>query len=71
MWESKRTPNPPGIWNCLIRPGEAGSERVLGVDTALDGVTGEDDVLLRKAERQAGGDADLFAHDIDAGDSPR
>ena len=42
--------------------------RVLGVDAALDGVAGELDVLLGEVERRAGGDLDLLAHQVDAGD---
>ncbi len=40
---------------------------ILGVDAALDGVALDHDVLLREAERRAGGDADLLAHQVDAG----
>ena len=39
---------------------------MLGVDAAFDGVAGEADVLLAVAQRLAGGDADLLAHDVDA-----
>src|SRR5690606_4305541 len=42
--------------------------RVLGVDPHLDGVAFEGDVFLREGQRQARSDADLFAHQIDAGD---
>ena len=42
--------------------------RVLGVDAALDGVALEHDLVLGEAERRAGGDADLLAHQVDAGD---
>ena len=41
---------------------------ILGIDAALDGVAVEGDVVLREGERRAGGDADLLAHQIDAGD---
>ena len=43
-------------------------ERVFGVDATLHGVAAEVDVLLLETQRQAGGDADLFLHDVDAGD---
>ena len=43
-------------------------EGVLRIDAALDGVAVEHDVLLLQFERAAGGDADLLAHDVDAGD---
>ena len=43
-------------------------ERVFGVDPAFDGVPGGQDVLLFVLEQLAGGDADLFLHDVDAGD---
>ena len=49
----------------------AGTEvrrRVLSVDAALDGVAGESHLLLRDVQRQAGGDAQLLAHEVDAGD---
>src|SRR6266540_155298 len=42
--------------------------RVLGVDAALDRVAAHDHVLLPVSERLAGGDLDLLAHDVDAGD---
>ncbi|MNX99952.1 hypothetical protein D3C86_1324300 [compost metagenome] len=41
---------------------------VLGVDPHLDGVAFEMDVFLREGQRQTGGDADLFADQIDARD---
>src|SRR5271169_1781252 len=41
---------------------------VFGVDAALDRVTGEADFSLTVAERGAGGDAQLLAHDVDAAD---
>ena len=41
---------------------------VLGVEAGLDGVAGERDVVLPVAERLAGGDAQLLAHQVDAGD---
>ena len=41
---------------------------VFGVDAALDGVAGEFDVGLGVAQRLAGGDADLLAHQVDAAD---
>src|SRR5471030_2809226 len=43
-------------------------ERVLGVDAALDGVAGQHHVALAEAQLLAVGDADLFLHDVDAGD---
>ena len=43
-------------------------EGVLRIDAAFDGVAGEDDVFLVEADGAAGGDADLLAHDVDAGD---
>jgi hypothetical protein len=51
----------------LARGGREGLG-VLGVDPALDGVAVDHDVLLRKRQRRAGGDADLLAHQVDAGD---
>ena len=51
-------------------PARCGSEvlgRLLGVDTALDAVAAQLDVVLRERERLARGDADLLAHDVDAG----
>src|SRR3546814_13179923 len=44
---------------------------VLGGDAAFEGVAGKRDVALREVERQPGGDADLLAHQIDAGDRLR
>ena len=44
---------------------------VLGVDAALDGAAAVHDVLLREAQLLAGGDADLLAHQVDAGDQFR
>src|SRR5574343_1041144 len=41
--------------------------RVFGIDTTLDGVTAELDVFLAEAQLFAGRNADLFLHDIDAG----
>src|SRR5450830_180735 len=43
-------------------------ERVFGVDAALDGVAGQHHVALAEAQLLAAGDADLFLHDVDAGD---
>ncbi len=45
--------------------------RVLGVDAALDGVAVEFHVLLLHRKLRAIGDADLFAHKINAGDHLR
>ena len=42
--------------------------RVFGIDAAFHGASLEGDVLLGKAEFEAGGDADLLAHQIDACD---
>ena len=42
--------------------------RVLGVDAALDGVAAEADILLFEVQGQSGGDAQLLAHQIHAGD---
>src|SRR5688500_11966838 len=44
------------------------AERVLGVDAALDGVAGDRDVALLELEMAAVGDADLLAHEVEAGD---
>ena len=41
---------------------------VLGIDPALNRMAVEHDVLLRVAERVAGGDADLLAHQVHAAD---
>ena len=46
----------------------AEGERVFRIDAAFDGMALEHDVLLGEAQRAAGGDADLLAHDVDAGD---
>ena len=43
-------------------------KRILGVDAALDRRAPKVDVGLRVAERLAGGDPELLAHEIDAGD---
>jgi hypothetical protein len=55
-----------------MRPGD-GQEglRVLGVDATLDRVAAETDLFLGDGNRQAAGDAQLFADDIDAGDHLR
>ena len=45
--------------------------RVFGVDAALDGVARPAHVALREGERQAGGDAYLLAHEVEAGDEFR
>lgn len=42
--------------------------RILGIDTALNGVAGEGDIALLKAKRQACRYADLLAHQIDPRD---
>ena len=42
--------------------------RRLGVDPTLDRVPAEDDLVLRDRQRLAGRDANLLAHDVDAGD---
>src|SRR5690606_24764892 len=50
---------------------EAGQEvvaRVLGVDAELQGEAAVLDILLLHRQRQARGDADLLADDVDAGD---
>ena len=41
---------------------------MLGVDAAFDRVAEKTDVLLLQRQRRAGGDADLLADEIDAGD---
>src|SRR5476651_1493207 len=46
----------------------AEGEGIFRIDAAFDGMALEHDVLLGEAQRCAGGDADLLAHDIDAGD---
>ena len=67
--KSTRTPSPPGAWKARHPAGGRHEGlRVLGVDPALDGVAGEADVGLPVAERRAGGDADLLAHQVDAAD---
>jgi hypothetical protein len=43
-------------------------ERVLRIDPAFDGVAGDHHVFLLELDRAAGRNADLFAHDVDAGD---
>ncbi len=65
-----RTPGPPGRRSSSIRPGEGAKFRcgVFGVDAALDGVADLRDVFLLEAQLFAGGDADLFLDQIDAGD---
>ena len=42
--------------------------RILGVDAAFQGMAPGDDVLLAKRERLTGGDPDLLADQVDAGD---
>ena len=50
-------------------PGEGRKvDRVLGVDPALDRVAVEAHFLLRHRQIAAGGDADLFQHQVDIGD---
>ena len=39
---------------------------ILGVDSALDGVALDHDVVLRETQGSTGGDADLLAHQVDA-----
>ena len=52
-----------------MRPGRGHEgERVLRVDAAFDGVAGDRDVALLELETAAVGDADLLAHEIEAGD---
>src|SRR5262245_23844701 len=43
-------------------------DRIFSIDAALDGVAVKLDVALRELELAAGGDADLFEHEIDVGD---
>ncbi|CAN3962762.1 putative HD-superfamily hydrolase, partial [Dysosmobacter welbionis] len=54
-----------------IHPSGAGAEplhRVFGVDAALDGMALERHILLPQAQRQAGGNPQLLAHQIHTGD---
>ena len=65
-----RTPGPPGSAEFFDQAGGGGeiSGGVLGVDAALDGVAdaaGLSFCLI--AQRLAGGDADLFLDQVDAG----
>src|SRR5471032_2104764 len=46
----------------------AEGEGIFRIDAAFDGMALEHDVLLGEAQRRAGGDADLLAHDVDASD---
>ena len=41
---------------------------MLGIDAAFDGMAGDADVVLAIAQRRAGRDADLLAHQVDADD---
>ena len=50
------------------RPAAGTLRRILGVDAALDGVAALREVCLRPRQRLAGGDEQLRAHQIDAGD---
>src|SRR5271163_131987 len=43
-------------------------DRVLGIDTALDGMAVEFYVALREQKAAAGGDADLLQDEVDVGD---
>src|SRR5690349_196132 len=45
--------------------------RILGIDTALDCVALEADILLLYRQARTRGDADLLVHEIDAGDGLR
>src|SRR3954463_7136615 len=45
----------------------AEGEGIFRIDAALDGMALESDVLLAEGQWRAGGDADLLAHDINAG----
>ena len=40
--------------------------RMLGIDAAFDAVAAEFNVFLLEAQLGAGGDANLFAHQVDA-----
>src|SRR5690606_41885654 len=50
------------------RGGQEPGGQDFGVEAGLDGVPGEGDGVLAVAERLAGSDADLLAHQVDAGD---
>src|SRR6185312_16066144 len=50
------------------RRGSEVLRRILGVDPALDRMPVPADVVLPERHRLAGGDQDLLAHDVDAGD---
>ena len=65
--ESTRTPIPPGSRYAVdaTRRRQEAARDVLGVDTALDRVAAESDVLLREGERLAGCDEDLLPDEID------
>ena len=58
------------MWNWVIGAGRgAEGEGIFRIDAAFDGMAFEHDVLLRRmSSGAAGGDADLLAHDVDAGD---
>ena len=45
--------------------------RVFGVDAALDGVARPSHFVLRERERQARGDSNLLAHEVEARDEFR
>jgi hypothetical protein len=55
----------------LRDPAGAGGEvrQLLGVDPHLDGVAVDPEVFLPELHRQAGGHADLLAHEVDAEDA--
>ena len=70
MWESHRTPGPPGTRR-VGDPARRGAKVVVGVfgvDPALDRMAADDDVLLAEGQRLAGGDPDLLLDQVDAGD---
>src|SRR3989442_1218119 len=43
--------------------------RILRIDAALDGVADDGDLVLRRRQVAAGGDADLLQHEVDVGDA--
>ena len=57
-----------------LQPSGAGQEMipgVFGIDATLHRPSSELHLLLAQAQRQSGGDSDLFGHDVDAADHLR
>ena len=66
---SRRIPGPEGCSSTrdLARAGEIIVVGIFGVDAALDRVSANRDVVLRKGQFLAGRNADLQMHEIESG----